>query len=207
MIGLLGGVGEIDGAPFNVEYPIGRSARYRGVNAAGATRISRATNPAQVVSSLVVPVRQDRIVVRGPRQTDVGKVGSRGRKLGIAVGRDIDAGERLVIQGVTEWYREAGYRIVPVIAAVGRAWHDTAAYLTYDVMVCRRTTLYHVIPCEGRIAIACESSDGPGANARCHAAAEIEMHRESHCHASVDQAVTGHTAPSIAGQGQVAVLD
>jgi len=145
--------------------------------------------------------------VRGPRQTDVGKVGSHGRELGIAVRRDIDGAERLVIQRVTEWYREAGYRIVPVIAAVRRAWHDTAAYLTYDVMVCRWTTLYHVIPCEGRVAVARESSDRPGSNGCRHAASEIEMHRESHGHISVDQAVTGHTAASIASQSQVAVLD
>ncbi len=94
-----------------------------------------------------------------------------------------------------------------MVASVGRAWDNAPAYLSYGVMVLRGATLHCVIPREGRIAIACESSDGPGANARCHAASEIEMHRESHCHTSVDQAVTGHTAPSIAGQGQVAVLD
>ena len=159
MVGLLGSVGEIDGAPFDVEYPIGRSARYRGVNAAGATRISRATNPAQVVSSLVVPVRQDRIVVRGPRQTDVGKVGSRGRKLGIAIGRHIDVCVSRAISRIRERQHDVGYYIIPVIARVRCAWHDTAAYLTYDVMVCRWTTLYHVIPCEGRVAVTRESSD------------------------------------------------
>ena len=102
MVGLLGGVGEIHRAPFDVEDTIGRSARYRGVNAAGATRVSCAANPAQIVSSLVVPIRHDRVVMAEPRQADVGKVRSRGRKLGIAVGNHVDAGERLVIESVTE---------------------------------------------------------------------------------------------------------
>ena len=44
--------------------------------------------------------------------------------------------------------------IIPVIADVRRAWHDTAAYLRYVVMVLRRATLYCVIPCEGRVRIA-----------------------------------------------------
>src|SRR5690349_18805888 len=94
-----------------------------------------------------------------------------------------------------------------MIAGVGRAWDNGPAYLSYGVMVRRRATLHCVIPCEGRIAIACKSSDRPRANARRHAPSEIKMHRESHCHASVHKAVTGHTAASIAGQGQVAVLD
>ena len=144
--------------------------------------------------------------MRGPRQTDIGEVGSHGRELGIAVGRDIDAAERLVIQRVTEWYRETGYRIVPVIAAVCRSWHDTAPYLTYDVMVCRRTTLYHVIPCEGCIAIACESSDRPGANARRQGPAEIHMQCESDGR-GVREAVPCHTGTTVAAHRQVAVLN
>ena len=60
-----------------------------------------------------------------------GRVGR--RELRIAVGRQIDRGEGLVVQGVREWQRNGGYRIVPVIADVGRAWHDAAAYLIYHV--------------------------------------------------------------------------
>ena len=45
---------------------------------------------------------------------------------------------------VRERQRDGGYRIIPVIADVGRAWHDTAADLRYVVMVCRRATLYRV---------------------------------------------------------------
>ncbi len=75
-----------------------------------------------------------------PRQADVGKVGSHGRELGVAVGRHIDAGERQVVQRVTERKRDTGYHIVPVIAAVRRAWHDAAADLIYHVCAtrCRR---------------------------------------------------------------------
>ena len=43
------------------------------------------------------------------------------------------AGEALVVQRVREWQRHGGNRIVPVIADVGRAWHDAAAYLIYHV--------------------------------------------------------------------------
>jgi len=134
VVGLLRRVGKIDGAPLDVEDTIGRSARYRGVNAAGATRVSRAANPAQVVRSLVVPIRQDRVVVGRPRQTDVGKVGSHGRELSITIGRHSDAGEGLVIQAVTERYRDSGYHVVPVIASVGRAWDNAAAYLSDHVL-------------------------------------------------------------------------
>ena len=42
-------------------------------------------------------------------------------------------GESLVVQRVREWQRHGGYCIVPVIADVGRAWHDAAAYLIYHV--------------------------------------------------------------------------
>jgi hypothetical protein len=205
VVGQLGVVAEIRCAPLDVEDTIRRSAGHRGVNAAGTAGVSRAAG--HCIGAQVVPIRQDSVVVRDPWQANAGKGDIRGRKLGIAVGRHIDAGERLVIQGVTEWYRDTGYHVVSVIAGVRGARHDTATYLCDLVMVLGRATLHCVIPREGRIAIACESSDGPGANARRHAASEIEMHCESHCHASVDQAVTGHSAASIAGQGQVAVLD
>ncbi len=54
-------------------------------------------------------------------------------ELGIAVGRQIDAGEALVVQGEREGQRHGGHRIIPVIADVGGAWHDAAAYLIYHV--------------------------------------------------------------------------
>ena len=68
-----------------------------------------------------------------PRQANVGKGAIRGRELGIAVGRQINAGETLVVQGEREGQRNGGDRIIPVIADVGRAWHDAAAYLIYHV--------------------------------------------------------------------------
>jgi len=68
-----------------------------------------------------------------PRQANVSKVGSHGRELGIAIGRQIDRSEALVEQRVREWQRNGGDGIIPVIADVGRAWHDAAAYLIYHV--------------------------------------------------------------------------
>ena len=69
----------------------------------------------------------------GPRQALVGEGRIARRELRIAVGRQIDRGEALVVQGVREWQGDGGDRIVPVIADVGRAWHDAAAYLIYHV--------------------------------------------------------------------------
>jgi hypothetical protein len=71
--------------------------------------------------------------VREPRQALVGEGRVGRRELGIAVGRQIDRGEALVVQGEREGQRDRGYRIIPVIADVSRAWHDAAAYLIYHV--------------------------------------------------------------------------
>src|SRR4029453_4982978 len=90
-----------------------------------------------------------------------------------------------------------------MIADVYCAWHDAAPYLGYDIVVRRRTTLYCVSAREGRITIACVSSDRPGANVRRHAASEIEMHREPNSRVAVDELETGHAAASIAGQRQI----
>ena len=68
-----------------------------------------------------------------PRQTLVGK-GRIGRcELRIAVGRQINAREGLVVQREWEWQRDRGDCIIPVIADVRGAWHDAAAYLIYHV--------------------------------------------------------------------------
>jgi hypothetical protein len=123
---------EVNSAPFNVEDPVGRSARHRGEDTASSTRESRAA--AVCVSALVIPVREDRVVVTDPRQrTDIGKGRIGSRKLRIAVGRYVDAVKGLVVQSVRERQRNVGYLIVPVIAAIGRPWHDAAAYLIYHV--------------------------------------------------------------------------
>jgi hypothetical protein len=71
--------------------------------------------------------------VAEPRQADVGKVGTHGRELGIAVGRQIDRGEALVVQREWEGQGDNGDCIIPVIADVRGAWHDAAAYLIYHV--------------------------------------------------------------------------
>jgi hypothetical protein len=71
--------------------------------------------------------------VGGPWQALVseGRIG--GCELRIAVGRQIDVSEGLVVQRVREGQRDGGHRIIPVIADVGRAWHDAAADLIYHV--------------------------------------------------------------------------
>jgi hypothetical protein len=69
-----------------------------------------------------------------PRQALVGEGRIRGCELRIAVGRQIDRSEALVVQGVWEWQGHGGDRIIPVIADVGRAWHDAAAYLIEHVL-------------------------------------------------------------------------
>ena len=49
VVGLQSGVSKIDSAVLDVEDPVGRSARSRGVNAAGAARIPRAASPTQII--------------------------------------------------------------------------------------------------------------------------------------------------------------
>ena len=68
-----------------------------------------------------------------PRQALVGEGGIGGHELGITVRRQIDAGESRAVQGIREGQRDRGYRIIPVIADVGRAWHDAAADLIHHV--------------------------------------------------------------------------
>ena len=108
--------------PLDVEDAVGSSATYR----------CEYTEPA-VDQIQVVPVREDGVVVGEPRQALVGKGRIGSRELRIAVGRQINAGEALVVQGEREGQRNGGDRIIPVIADVGRAWHDAAAYLIYHV--------------------------------------------------------------------------
>ena len=133
MVGLPGGVSEIHGTPFDIEDTVGRSARNRRVNAAGAARIPRAASPTQIICAQVIPVREHSVIVSEPRQANVGKGRIRGRELRIAVGGQINAGEGLIVQRVREGQRNGGHRIIPVIADVGRAWHDATAYLIYHV--------------------------------------------------------------------------
>ena len=108
--------------PLNVEDTVGCSATYRGEDAKSA-----------IDQIQVVPVRVNREVVGEPRQTLVGEGRIGGCELRIAVGRQIDVRERLVVQRVREGQRNGGHRIIPVIADVGGAWHDAAAYLSYHV--------------------------------------------------------------------------
>jgi hypothetical protein len=73
--------------------------------------------------------------VGGPWQALIGERCIGSHKLRIAVRRQINVREGLVVQRVREGQRDGSYRIIPVIADVRRAWHDAAADLSYRVMV------------------------------------------------------------------------
>jgi hypothetical protein len=112
------------GAPLDVEDAVGRRPTGRGKD----------SKPA-IDQIQVVPVRVYGVVVGGQRQALVAERRIRGRELRIAVGRQIDRVEGLVVQRVREGQRDGGYLIISVIADIRRAWHDTASYLSYRVMV------------------------------------------------------------------------
>jgi len=69
-----------------------------------------------------------------PWQALVGKSRVSGRELRVAIGREIDRGEALVVQRIREGQRDGGYRVVSMITDVGRAWHDAATYLIEHVL-------------------------------------------------------------------------
>ena len=79
----------------------------------------------------IIPVREDGVVVGGPRQALVGEGRIGGCELCVAVGRQIDVRECLAVQGERERQRDGGYRIIPVITNVGGARHNASAYLNY----------------------------------------------------------------------------
>ena len=66
-----------------------------------------------------------------PRQALVGEGRIGGHKLRIAVGRQVNAGEGLVVQGEREGQRDGGDRIIPVIAYIHGAGHDRTGDLGY----------------------------------------------------------------------------
>jgi hypothetical protein len=68
-----------------------------------------------------------------PRQALIGEGRIGRRELRVAIGRQINAGKALVVQGEGERQGDSGDLIIPVIANVRGAWHDAAAYLTYHV--------------------------------------------------------------------------
>jgi hypothetical protein len=72
--------------PLDVEDAVGCGATYRCEDA-----------EASVDQIQIVPVREDRVVMGSPRQASISKGRIGGHKLGIAVGREIDAGEALVV--------------------------------------------------------------------------------------------------------------
>jgi hypothetical protein len=84
-------------APFDVEDPVGRSARYRCENAAGPTRIARATAQARV-SAQILEQRMNGKVMRSPRNAHSDKRAIAGHKLGIPVRGNIHAAIAVPIQ-------------------------------------------------------------------------------------------------------------
>ena len=106
-------------SPLDVEDAVGSSATDRGEYAKSA-----------VDQIQVVPIRVDRVIVGEPRQALVSKGRIGGRKLRVAVGRQINAGKALVVQRVREGQGHGGHRIISMIANVGRARHDAATDLT-----------------------------------------------------------------------------
>ena len=112
--------GEILRPPLDVEDAIRCRAAYR------------CEYPKSTVNQIeVVPVRVDCVVVGGPWQALVGEGRIGCHKLGIAVGRQIDRGEGLTVQGERERQRDGGYLVIPVITNVGGARHNASAYLNY----------------------------------------------------------------------------
>jgi len=121
---------EILRPPLNIEDAVRSTATYRGEYAKPT-----------VDQIQVVPIRVNGEAMARPRQALVGECRVRRCELGIAVGRQIDAREGLLVQGVRERQRDGGDRIIPVIADVRRSGHDTAPYLTDHVLThasCRR---------------------------------------------------------------------
>jgi hypothetical protein len=84
VIGSHGDISEVNSAPFDIKDPIRRCARHRSEHAASSTRESRA--PGVCVCALVIPVREDGVVVGSPWQANISKGSVRSRKLRIAVG-------------------------------------------------------------------------------------------------------------------------
>ena len=113
--------------PLDVEDAVGSSTTYRCEYAEPT-----------VDQIQIVPVGEDGVVVGGPGQANIRKGGISGRELRIAVGRQIDRVEGLVVQRAREGQRDGGDRVIPVIADVGRAWHDAAGYLLYAAARPRR---------------------------------------------------------------------
>ena len=84
-------------APFDVEDPVGRSARYRCVNAAGPTRIGRATAQARVSAQILEQCMNSEVMPR-PRNTHSDKRAIVSHKLGIPVRGNIHAAIAVPIQ-------------------------------------------------------------------------------------------------------------
>jgi hypothetical protein len=130
----LGGIVEIDGAPFDVKDTVRGTAGHRGINAAGAARIARTASPTEIIRPQVVPVGEDGVVVAVPWQADVSEGVLRGRELGVAVGRQIDGCVSLIVEREKKGQQKVSDYVIPVVARVCRARHTTAAYLIYRVL-------------------------------------------------------------------------
>ena len=107
-------------SPLDVQDAVGSNTTYRGENP-----------KARVYGVQVVPVWEDRVVVVVPRQADVGEGRIGSHKLRIAIGRQVDRGEGLVIQGDREGQCYRGDAVVAMVADVRGAWRDCTGALNY----------------------------------------------------------------------------
>jgi hypothetical protein len=131
---MLGGVVEINGAPFDVKDTVRTTAGHRGINAARASGISGAASPTEIIRPQVVPVGEDGVVVAVPGQADVSEGSLRRRELGVAVGGKIDGCVSLIVERERKGKWKVSDYIVPVVTRVCRARHTIAAYLIYRVL-------------------------------------------------------------------------
>ena len=82
-IGLCGAGAKVNRAPLDVEDAIGSSTGHRGVNTAGASRITRTAG--LLIGTQITPIRQDGVIVSCPWQADIAKGRIARRELGVAV--------------------------------------------------------------------------------------------------------------------------
>ena len=138
-----------------------------------------------IIGALVRPHRKDGVGIRANNSVcrwqahadPIGVMTPGANEIEAPIGIDIHAVKGLVIQREGERQADKRRAVVAMIASIDGTRHDRVGPLRDDIIL-GRATLDVIISREGRITIASFSSDRVGPNARCHAASEIEMHRE-----------------------------
>ncbi len=122
-IGPVRSVSEENSAILDIQDAVGRSALHRRENAARSAGIRRAAG--EVGHGLqIVPVRQDRVVLRSSRQAAIGKSVAIGGEAQRAIGPNDGRGEALIIEMGGERQGDRRCAIVGVIASIARARND-----------------------------------------------------------------------------------